>query len=490
MKRTCSLVLTLLLVMTSLFTAPVFAADGDVVLTIKGDGVAKEMTFTMADLEKDASAIAKEAYTTTNNWPTDKTVYAEGVRLDSLLAQAGIKDEATLIKVTSSDGYNKTFTRQELLDADRYSYGDSSAGKKVPAILAFRNSEKSFADMSKAELTLTMGQRVKGEQTNPWFVKKTATIEVTTEAVEQWPEVTFSRSAATGGVSLEMKHDSMDNIKVYYTTDGTDPTVNSTVYNISTSYWQPELIKPILISKDTEIRAIAIGPGKADSKISTTKITFGENGTVDPEENQGSDTPAAFSDLGNYVWAKTAIESLAAKGVVNGKPGGVYAPQDSLRRCEFAKMIVLSLGQEPATGGASSFSDVKAADWHYGYVAKAAELGLIKGYTDGTFRPDNTLTKEEMLTIAVRAMKKEAEAQAIAKDSPLLTPFASETRISAWALNYVALAESLGLLEHGHMAMEQKDGSQTKLTFDGKGTANRAEAAYVMYQMIESLQEK
>lgn len=464
-KRFCTIVITVCALLT-VMTATAYALDGNnETLTIKGDGVSRELTFNRAELQALKSGITQNIYSATNNFPTDKVMYRKGVSLNYLLQQAGIKDTARQLKFTASDGYSRTFTYEELLKDDRYYFAPDGSRAKVPTIIAFADSSKGFDSMDNIEMVLTMGQRVKGEQNNPWFVKYLQTIEVNTAEPERWPQVTF-RNQASGpdDVKVELKHNNFDMVKIYYTTDGTNPNINSKLYNVSASYYQPHLNQPIVIKGNTEIRAIAIGAGKIDSAVASTSVTFDEN---------------VFNDLENYPWARVAIEDLSSKDIIKGMGNSRFAPEGPLTRAQFATMMVLALGEKPQSVARVSFSDVKSTDWYYSYVAKAAEIGIIKGYPDGTFRPNQVLSRQEMLTITVQAMGVKLDSENVAEE--LLAPFASEGRISDWARGYVAYAEHLGILEHGHMVKETDSG----LSFDAQRPTARAEAAVTVYLMLK-----
>lgn len=463
-KRFGMVIITAFLLLMLMTVNAIAGEENSETLTIKGDGVTQEITFTRAELETMTNAISQNVYSVTNNFPTDKVMYRKGVSLAYLLEKAGIKDTARQLKFTSSDGYARTFTYQELLNDARYYYAADGTKTKVPAIIALYDSSKGFSSMNKTEMVLTMGQRVKGEQNNPWLVKYLQTIEVSTAAPDQWPPVTFNKLSGNDGVTVELKHHDYDAVKIYYTTDGTDPTINSKVYNISASYYQPQLNKPLVVAKNTEIRAIAIGAGKNDSTVAS--ITVDLSGSV-------------FKDLAGYAWAESAIDDLAAKGIISGTGESRFAPGEPLTRAQFAKMVVTALGADSKAGENSSFSDVKPADWYYAYVKKAKEMGLINGYQDGTFRPNQVLSRQEMLTILVQAAGDKVEAGAMSAES--LASFSRETRISDWARGYVAQAEDLGILEHGHMVTETTNG----FSFDAQGPTARAEAAVTIYRFLK-----
>lgn len=465
MKKIPGIILIVML-MLMLGSGNTLAAGNDAeTLVIKGDAVSKELLFSRAELEAMSGNITQNTYSVSNNFPTDKTMYRKGVSLLYLLQQAGIKDNATQLKFTSSDGYSRSFTYDELLKDERYYFTPDGSKTIVPTMIAFLDGNKGFNTMNTTELVLTMGQRVRGEQTNPWFVKYLETIEVSSSEPEQWAEVAFNEIKAANGRTVELKHRDFDAVKIYYTSDGSNPTINSKVYNVSASYYQPELNKPVALAQNAEIKAIAIGAGKRNSTVASTADTS---------------SSTLFNDLAAYDWAGPAIADLTQKGIISGVGDSRFAPGDILTRAQFAKIMVLASGAKPGTAASSSFSDVKSSDWYCAYVQKAAEMGLVSGYADGTFRPDQALSRQEMLTVIIKAMGlKIAE---ITDKAAVLAPFTKESRISDWARSYVALAEHAGLLEHGHLVVESKEGC----AIDAQGASNRAEAAITVYRMLQS----
>jgi len=104
-----------------------------------------------------------------------------------------------------------------------------------------------------------------------------------------------------------------------------------------------------------------------------------------------------------------AVEYLVGLGVVAGYPDGTFKPDRTLTRAEVAKIIVLAkLGAqgEQMAGylkGAYSFSDVPATHWASGYIKLAQNLGIINGYPDGTYKPENNVTYAELIKMLVEA---------------------------------------------------------------------------------------
>lgn len=482
LRRITSLVVAILMIVTITITGAttVNASDGENSqngILITGDSVEKDIKISYEDLEK--MPLVKYSYSTSNNFPTNKIIYAEGILLESILSKVNLKSSITTIKVTSVDGYSKTFTAQELLKDDRYYYPNINKGSTeglqlTKPIIALKTGEKGFGQLEKADPVLMMGQRSVNEQNNPWFVKSVAKIEISAKPIEKWsaPVADPASGEVTNGKEIKLLHKQLDSLKIYYTLDGTDPTINSSMYNKSASYYQPELNLPIKIEKNTTLKVIAIGAGKPNSDIVTYQYT------VNSATNNQNNT--SFNDLQGYEWAENAIGFLAEKKIINGIGNGQFNPRGYLTRAEFSKIMVLALNKEPVPYK-NSFTDVSSKDWYCGYVEKAVQLGILQGVGDGKFNPKDQVTKEQMIAIIVRAIGKESEAKAL--DNNANKVFDSSSNISIWAKGYVEIAETLGLLEHGHIVVDMNG----KPTIDGKSFTSRGESAVTVEKMLKFL---
>ena len=112
-------------------------------------------------------------------------------------------------------------------------------------------------------------------------------------------------------------------------------------------------------------------------------------------------TPRTFSDLSSSPF-REEIETLAVYQLVEGYEDGTFRPENTITRAEFCSMVATALNLSSGSG-VSSFSDVDTGDWYADAVSAMAALGFISGYGDGTFRPNSTLTYEEMVTILASA---------------------------------------------------------------------------------------
>lgn len=112
-----------------------------------------------------------------------------------------------------------------------------------------------------------------------------------------------------------------------------------------------------------------------------------------------------FTDVDNTHQYFEAIQSLVARGIVNGMGDGTFAPEANVTRAQFAKMVVLSIGITNAGDSvdSSDFPDVAKDHWAAGYIKTAFGQGIINGFEDGTFRPEENVTYEQAITMVIRA---------------------------------------------------------------------------------------
>ncbi|MCM3702122.1 S-layer homology domain-containing protein [Paenibacillus macerans] len=112
--------------------------------------------------------------------------------------------------------------------------------------------------------------------------------------------------------------------------------------------------------------------------------------------------PLEFSDVAQH-WAKNAVNDMGSRMVVDGVGGDLFNPNQDITRAEFAAIAVRGLGLEPVNAG-QAFPDVPASAWYNVAVQTASAYGLINGFEDGTFRPDEKITREQAMAIIDKAM--------------------------------------------------------------------------------------
>ncbi|MEJ8305607.1 S-layer homology domain-containing protein [Saccharibacillus sacchari] len=119
----------------------------------------------------------------------------------------------------------------------------------------------------------------------------------------------------------------------------------------------------------------------------------------------GNEVPQAasgrYADVQVSHWAAGYVGKAADLGVMNGTPSGMFQPERAITRGELAVIMARFRNLEPIAG--ANFSDT-AGHWADGYIRAAAEAGLLKGYTNGTFRPDEPIARAELVTAVNRML--------------------------------------------------------------------------------------
>lgn len=145
----------------------------------------------------------------------------------------------------------------------------------------------------------------------------------------------------------------------------------------------------------------------------------------------------SFKDVRGTKY-EDSVQNLVEIGLVDGYPeDNTYRPNVPVTRAQIAKLMVVSLGEEGKVAEAAkknnTFKDMKSNHWAYGYINVAKELGIINGYLDGSFKPDETVNYAEATTMAIRALGYEDE---VAKSK------------ENWPNNYVSYAKKLKLYDN------------------------------------------
>ena len=142
-----------------------------------------------------------------------------------------------------------------------------------------------------------------------------------------------------------------------------------------------------------------------------------------------------FTDVASGQWYHDAIATLAGKGIINGYNDGTFRPNNAITRAEFA--AIATRFAKANNSGSLSFSDVSASAWYYKSVLTAVNYGWINGYSDGTFRPDQPILRAEAAKIVNYMLGRIADRSAV--DSGAGRNFPDVTK-SHWAFYEIAEA--------------------------------------------------
>ena len=173
---------------------------------------------------------------------------------------------------------------------------------------------------------------------------------------------------------------------------------------------------------------------------------------------------APATDISGH-WAEKVITQWQEKGLISGYEDGTFKPDNSVTRAEFVIMLNKALGFTQK--GNVTFSDVSANAWYYDAVAIAVEAGYCAGYEDGTFKPNATITRAEAAVMIAKAKELTANTEAADK-------FTDASRIPVWAKGSVGAVSAAGFMT-----------GRTDGTFDATNTITRAEAVSSLDRTME-----
>lgn len=190
--------------------------------------------------------------------------------------------------------------------------------------------------------------------------------------------------------------------------------------------------------------------------------------------SEGEDFP--FTDVSPSAWYYDAVKYVSSRGIMNGTGGTVFSPDVTVTRAMFVAMLGRLHGA--AQSDTNRFPDVDktAGSWYAGYVGWASENGIITGYDNGNFGPNDPVTREQMATIIIRYIKYIEILPKWSINAP--TTFADAAKISEWALSYVEQMRQIGIVQ-GNSAGE----------FDPAGALQRSSAATVVMRLHMMLEE-
>lgn len=152
---------------------------------------------------------------------------------------------------------------------------------------------------------------------------------------------------------------------------------------------------------------------------------------------------AAYSDTSGH-WAKSYIDSFTASGYISGYPDGSFKPDNSITRAEFCRILYGFFQFEDQKG--PFFPDVSANQWFYPYIEACAMEGCIKGFDDGRAMPDSNIRLQEVAVVLARLLC-DGEPPA-ASDLSSFSIFQDKDSIPAWSRDHVAYLAQNGYFKN------------------------------------------
>ncbi len=171
---------------------------------------------------------------------------------------------------------------------------------------------------------------------------------------------------------------------------------------------------------------------------------------------------------------RTAVEALAARGILSGMDDGLFHPGEHMSRAQFAAAVVRALGLQPKAAG--TFTDVTADKWYAAYVGAASACGVITGVGNGKFNPSGTITRQEAAVMVARAARlcgldTELDERAVRN---VLAQFGDYMQTPDWARQGLAFCCRAGILD------------DTALEIRGTELVQRGEIARMLYRLLDA----
>ena len=168
----------------------------------------------------------------------------------------------------------------------------------------------------------------------------------------------------------------------------------------------------------------------------------------------------------------TAIEALAARGIINGKSDGIFDPDAGMTRAEFATIITRGLGLAAKDTGV--FTDVSASAWYAGFAGTANQYGIVNGVGGNKFNPGGTITRQEAATMVARAAKLCGmdTAMTAPETRDMLAQFGDYVTVADWAQDSLAFCYREDILD------------QSELNIQPTKAILRGEIAQMLFNML------
>lgn len=184
--------------------------------------------------------------------------------------------------------------------------------------------------------------------------------------------------------------------------------------------------------------------------------------------------PLAFKDVEEH-WSKEAVNDMGSRLVISGVGEDMFQPNRYITRAEFAAIIVRGLGLEMEKG-TSPFADVRGSVWYHNPIYTAYSHNLISGYEDGTFRPNDPISREEAMVIIAKAMELTELASKLLEQpvEEVLESFKDADVAAGWAVESIAAN-----IQAGVVAGRSED------QLAPKAWITRAEVAVIVQRLLQ-----
>ncbi len=225
----------------------------------------------------------------------------------------------------------------------------------------------------------------------------------------------------------------------------------------------------LVVTYNEETDSIYTVPARIEiDEDGNTVAIFNRNGNSTYAVLQMKDK--TFKDIQDH-WAKKEIESLASQLIIEGRSNGNFDPEANVTRAEYAVLLTRAMGLTPNKDTKVPYEDVSKDDWYYTQLQSAIQANLLGGYNNDQFKPNQALTREELMEMTARALIFVNGEMEFKIDT--LTTYHDANKLKKTSLEYVSAVIQAGIIQGT---------SQNNLL--PNNTTTRAESAVVLKRLM------
>ena len=175
---------------------------------------------------------------------------------------------------------------------------------------------------------------------------------------------------------------------------------------------------------------------------------------ADRKSENISSGKSSFTDVNSKLWYNNSIAYLEKYNIISGYTDGTFRPEEQITRAEFVTMCMrfYDMFEDITVSDKNIFNDVPKSHWAVGYICNAIAMKWIEGYADGTFKPDSNITRAEVVAIVNRVLDRSADTEYVNKNISAVNKFTDFKDKSYWAFYEILEAANT------HMAVELANG--------------------------------
>ena len=235
----------------------------------------------------------------------------------------------------------------------------------------------------------------------------------------------------------------------------------------------------------TSSRISGSSSGGSGSRNTATEATTEETTVLSEQDSNEPTTEASqevtnpsmptpeltFTDVPADFWGAEYINSLSKAGIINGYSDGTFRPNDKIKRADFIIMLLKSVDEYDASFSEECFTDVEKESYYFSAVSKAKSLGIANGNGDGTFSPTANITRQDMMILCKNAIEYKFGKE-LTGDESVLDAFTDKDSISAYAVSALSAMTENGYISGRGSLIAPLDNT------------TRAEAATIMHKIV------